>query len=46
MRDTTASAILWAEAIWYIWILPCVKMYLVYSGIVFNVILFILLVWG
>ena len=46
MRNATATTFLWAEAIWYVWIIPALRLYLIYTGIVFNVVLFILLVWG
>jgi len=46
MRDTTASTILWAEAIWYIWVLPALSLYFLFCGIMFNVIVILLLVWG
>lgn len=46
MRNSTASVILLAEAIWYVWVIPCLRLYLIYTGIVFNVVLILLLVWG
>ena len=46
MKETTASTILWAEAIWHIVILPALSLYLIFCGIVFNVVIVLLLVWG
>jgi len=45
MRERTASTILWTESIFYIVVWPFLRQYLIYSGIVFNVFLILLLIW-
>lgn len=46
MRDRTVNVILWSEALLLCWVWPLFKQYLIYSGIVFNAFLIILLIWG
>jgi hypothetical protein len=46
MRERTATTLLLTENIFYIFVLPALNLYLVFCGIVANVVLFLLLIWG
>jgi hypothetical protein len=46
MREKTTSVYLWSEALLLCWIWPLTREYLIYSGIVFNAFLIVLLIWG
>lgn len=46
MRERAATTLLLSENIFYIFILPALNLYLMFCGIVANVALFLLLIWG
>ena len=45
VREKVASTYLWSESIFFYFIWPVTRNYLIYSGIVFNVFLILLLIW-
>lgn len=45
MRDKAATTILWSESIFYCFLMPLLRQYLIYSGIVFNAFVILVVVY-